>query len=158
MEENYITILIQSLEKKVKVLDAISDENKKQKQVLQEDSLDMDAFQATVDRKAELIEQTAFLDDGFEQMYERVKGILEEKKQFYAGEIETLKQLITEITERTVMIQKEELENRGLAESQFNGEKRKVRQMKTTKQVAAKYYNNMTKMNYVNPQFMDKKK
>lgn len=158
MEENYITILIQSLEKKIKVLDEISAENKNQKQILQAEKLDADAFQASVDKKAELIDQVAFLDDGFQQMYDRVKDVLSEKKHLYVKEIETLKQLITEITEKTATIQKEELENRGLAEVQFSGEKKKVRQMRASKQVAKTYYNNMAKLNYVDPQFMDKKK
>ena len=66
MEENYIAILIQSLEKKISVLEEISRENKRQREVLQEADLDPDAFQATADRKEQLIEQVGFLDDGFE--------------------------------------------------------------------------------------------
>lgn len=158
MEENYIAILIQSLEKKVSVLEEISRENKKQREVLQEEDLDLDAFQATADKKEELISQVGFLDDGFEKMYGRVKDVLEEEKQSYKQEIIRLKELIVKVTDLTMTIQKEEWDNRKLVEQQFSTSKKKVRQMKDTKQVARQYYKNMAKLNYVDPQFMDKKK
>lgn len=158
MEENYIAILIQSLEKKVSVLEEISRENKKQREVLQEEDLDLDAFQATADKKEELISQVGFLDDGFEKMYGRVKDVLEEEKQSYKQDIIRLKELIVKVTDLTMTIQKEEWDNRNLVEQQFSTSKKKVRQMKDTKQVARQYYKNMAKLNYVDPQFMDKKK
>ncbi len=158
MEENYITILIQSLEQKIKVLEEVSRENANQKRILQEDDMDMDAFQASIDKKDRLIEQVGFLDDGFEKMYERVKEALNEKSDVYAEQIALLKQLVTSVTNWTVSIQKAEWDNRRLAEQQFSSMKKKVRQMKDSKQVAAKYYQSMAKLNYVDPQFMDKKK
>ncbi len=158
MEENYIAILIQSLEKKISVLEEISRENKRQREVLQEADLDPDAFQATADRKEQLIEQVGFLDDGFEKMYARVKDALQEEKQAYKQEITQLKELIVKVTELTMTVQKEEWDNRNLAEQQFSNSKKKVRQMKDTKRVARQYYKNMAKLNYVDPQFMDKKK
>lgn len=158
MEENYITILIQSLEKKIKVLEEISHENANQKRILQEDDMDMDAFQSSIDKKDRLIEQVGFLDDGFEKMYERVKEVLSEKKDVYAEQIARLKKLVSSVTNWTVSIQKEEWDNRRLAEQQFSTMKKKVRQLKDSKQVAAKYYQSMAKLNYVDPQFMDKKK
>lgn len=158
MEENYIKILIQSLEKKVKVLEEISQENKRQKQILQAEELDSDAFQATVEKKSEQIKQIDFLDDGFEKMYQRVKDVLNNQKSAYQTEIATLKQLIGRVTDLTVMIQGEEQENRKLAELQFGNAKKKVRQVKATQSAATKYYQNMSKLSVIEPQFMDKKK
>lgn len=158
MEQNYIKILIQSLEKKIKILEELVLKNQEQKRILQEEEMDMDAFQASIDSKAGLIEQVGFLDEGFEQMYQRVKGILEEQKESYRQEIITLKQFITRITELTMEIQREEQENRKLAEIQFSNTRKQLRQVKTSRNVASKYYNNMAKLNYIDPQFMDKKK
>lgn len=149
MEENYIAILIQSLEKKISVLEEISRENKRQREVLQEADLDPDAFQATADRKEQLIEQVGFLDDGFEKMYARVKDALQEEKQAYKQEITQLKELIVKVTELTMTVQKEEWDNRNLAEQQFSNSKKKVRQMKDTKQVARQYYNNIDRKSVV---------
>lgn len=158
MEENYIIILIQSLEKKVKILKEISQENARQKQVLQAEELDMDAFQETIDKKSDLIQQIEFLDSGFEKMYQRVGDILSQQKQEYQKEITELKALISEITDLTVQIQSEEKANRNLVELQFSKEKKKVRQVTASKSAATKYYQSMSKLNVIEPQFMDKKK
>ena len=91
-------------------------------------------------------------------MYARVKDALQEEKQAYKQEITQLKELIVKVTELTMTVQKEEWDNRNLAEQQFSNSKKKVRQMKDTKRVARQYYKNMAKLNYVDPQFMDKKK
>ncbi len=158
MEENYIMILIQSLEKKVKVLEELSRENANQRQLLQKEELDLDQFQASIDKKDQLIEQITFLDDGFEKMYEHVKDALNDKKEVYENEIVHLKELVSKVTGQTADIQREEANNRRLAEQQFSSMKKKVRQVKDTKQVANKYYQNMARLNHVEPQFMDKKK
>lgn len=158
MEHNYIIILAESLEKKIKVLDEISAENLSQRELLKSENFDMEAFEASVDRKSELIEQVGFLDEGFETMYERVREALNTEKQSYREEIATLKKLISAVTEKSVIIQKQEQENRTLAEAQFSREKKKVQQIKNSRQVTSQYYKNMAKLNYVEPQFMDKKK
>lgn len=158
MEKNYIIILTESLEKKIQVLDKISTENLSQRELLKSEDFDMEAFETSVDRKSELIEQISFLDEGFETMYERVREALNTKKQSYQEEIATLKKLISAVTEKSVIIQKQEQENRILAEAQFSREKKKVQQIKNSRQVTSQYYKNMAKLNYVEPQFMDKKK
>lgn len=158
MEKNYIIILTESLEKKLQVLDKISTENLSQRELLKSEDFDMEAFETSVDRKSELIEQISFLDEGFETMYERVREALNTKKQSYQEEIATLKKLISAVTEKSVIIQKQEQENRILAEAQFSREKKKVQQIKNSRQVTSHYYKNMAKLNYVEPQFMDKKK
>lgn len=158
MEQNYIIILTESLEKKIQVLDKISAENLSQRELLKSEDFDMEAFETSVDRKSELIEQISFLDEGFETMYERVREALNTKKQSYQEEIATLKKLISAVTEKSVIIQKQEQENRILAEAQFSREKKKVQQIKNSRQVTSQYYKNMAKLNYVEPQFMDKKK
>ena len=69
-----------------------------------------------------------------------------------------MKQLITEITEKSVTIQSEEVRNRRLVERRFSQERKKVKSMRNSSTVAKQYYNNMAKLNYVDAQFMDKKK
>lgn len=158
MEENYINILIQSLEQKSHVLSSILEENETQKTVLKADDLDADAFEKTIEKKSELIERIEALDSGFEKVYDHVKNMLEEGRERYKPEIARMQQLIGDITDKTVKIQKQELENRNLAESQFSNARRKVKMAKNTKQVASTYRTNMAKLNIIDPQFMDKKK
>lgn len=158
MEQNYIIILAESLEKKIQVLEEISAENLSQRELLKSEEFDAEAFEASIDRKSELIEKVGFLDEGFETMYERVREALNKDKQSYQEEIATLKKLISTVTEKSVIVQKQEMENRTLAEAQFSREKKKVQQIKNSRQVTSQYYKNMAKLNYVEPQFMDKKK
>ncbi len=158
MDNNYLDVMIQSLQKKVRILDGIIEKNKEQQKILEQDELDADAFEGNVKSKSELVEQIDFLDQGFEELYGRVKTAIEAEKQEHKEEIRLMKQLITEITEKSVTIQSEEIRNRRLVESRFAQERKKVRTRKNTSTVANQYYKNMAKLNYVDAQFMDRKK
>ena len=54
-DNQYITIMLQSLQKKEKVLNSIIQINKRQKEELENPSLDPDDFDKTVEEKSELI-------------------------------------------------------------------------------------------------------
>jgi hypothetical protein len=158
MDNNYLDMMIQSLQKKVRILDGIIEKNKEQQKILEQEELDADAFEENVKSKSELVEQIDFLDQGFEELYGRVKTAIETEKQKHKEEIQLMKQLITEITEKSVSIQSAEIRNRRLVESRFAQERRKVRSRKNTSAVANQYYKNMAKLNYIDAQFMDSKK
>lgn len=158
MGNDYLSIMIQSLQKKRKILDEIIEKNKEQHQILEQDDLDADAFEENVQLKSDLVDQIDFLDDGFEELYGRVKSVIEAEKQEHREEILLMKQLITEITEKSVTIQSEEARNRRLVEHRFAQERKKVRSRKNTSTIANQYYKNMSKLNFIDAQFMDKKK
>ena len=50
MSQNIAQILLQSLNKKNQILDDIIRENEQQEQILKQDTLDMDALEASLDR------------------------------------------------------------------------------------------------------------
>lgn len=81
MGNDYLNVMIQSLQKKVKILDEIMKKNKEQHQILEQEELDADAFEENVQEKGELIDQINFLDEGFEELYGRVKAVIEKEKQ-----------------------------------------------------------------------------
>lgn len=158
MDNNYLDVMIQSLQKKAKILDGIIEKNKEQQKILEQEELDADAFEGNVKSKSELVDQIDFLDQGFEELYARVKIAIEAEKQEHKEEIQIMKQLITEITEKSVTIQSGEIRNRRLVESRFAQERKKVRNRRNTSTVVNQYYKNMAKLNYVDAQFMDRKK
>jgi len=158
MNENYIDILIQNLRQKSSVLDLIIGENIKQKEVLSSENEDMDAFDVTVENKTALIERIAMLDNGFNSVYERVEEMLSNNRELYRKEILEMQDLIKVITEKSITIQKQEADNKNLAERQFVASRKRIKQMRVTNQAATKYYSSMNKLNLVDPQFMDKKK
>ena len=155
---DYISIMVQSLQKKLEVLNGIIEKNVEQRQILEQEELDTDAFEQNIKLKSDLVDQIEFLDDGFEELYGRVKSLIETEKQEHKEEIQLMKQLITGITEKSVTIQSQEARNRKLVEQRFSQERKKVRSMRNTSTVANQYYKNMSRLNVVDAQFMDKKK
>ncbi len=158
MGNDYLSVMVQSLQKKVRILDGIIEKNKEQHQILEQEEFDADAFEVNVQEKSDLVDQIIFLDEGFEDLYGRVKTVVEAEKQEHKEEILLMKQLITEITEKSVTIQSEEIRNRRLMELRFSQERKKVRNRKNTSAVANQYYKSMSKLEHVDAQFMDRKK
>ena len=158
MGNDYISIMVQSLQKKLEVLNGIIEKNVEQRQILEQEELDTDAFEQNIKLKSDLVDQIEFLDDGFEELYGRVKSLIETEKQEHKEEIQLMKQLITGITEKSVTIQSQEARNRKLVEQRFSQERKKVRSMRNTSTVANQYYKNMSRLYVVDAQCLDNKK
>lgn len=154
----YITILIQSLEKKVLVLDKIIESNKEQREILSQEEMDTDRFEANLDEKGRLIDELNLLDDGFQEIYNRVKDELGDNRELYKEEIKRMQKLISDITEKSVTIQAEEERNRAAAAKQFDNMRDNILVAKRSRQAANVYYSNMSRVNTVDAQFMDKRK
>lgn len=159
MEQNYITIMIQSLEEKIAVLDHIIEMNKEQKAILSEEKFLADAFDQNTDIKAGLIQTLNRLDDGFQSVYEHVKKMLhtEDGKKKNASQIKTMQSLITQITEKSVEIQAQESRNKELVEQIFAREKIQIKKSKKGSKAAIDYYRTMNRGNIAMPHFMDEK-
>ena len=51
MQENYVQIMLESLKKKENILDAISEKNLQQKEVVEAEEVSFDAFDRIIDEK-----------------------------------------------------------------------------------------------------------
>lgn len=158
MEQTYIAIMIQSLEKKEKVLDRIIELDTIQKNQLEDPELTPDDFDEVVEAKSELIDQLDKLDSGFEKLFERMKDELDGNKEAHKDEIRIMQDHIRSITEKSVQIQSQEARNKDLMMKKFNAIKKQTREVRKGTNVVNKYYRTMTKTGYVDPQFMDNKK
>lgn len=154
--ENYIAIMIESLNKKIQVLDRIIELNAIQNRLLNEEKLDLDKFKENVDAKSVYVDELTKLDNGFSALYDRVKEILSTRRAVFTTEIATMKRQIALITEKSVKIQTDELRNKTLADRHFGNLKQKVTQAKKGRGVAANYYKSMNQIDY-EPQFLDQK-
>ncbi len=157
-DREYLTILIESLEKKKSILDRIIEKNKEQKFLFTEEDSDPDILEQNMQEKSNMVDQLNQLDDGFQQVYDRVKPLLQQEKESYQEEIRSMKQLITEITERSATIQAQERRNYDLAVKRFAAVKGNIRQARTSNKVASQYYKSMSRMNVGDSHFMDSKK
>lgn len=158
MQETYIQIMLQSLNKKLQVLDAIIEQNNTQKAILENQKSTVEEFDATVEAKASLIEQMQQLDSGFEKLFERVQEELADHKEDYAEAIRSMQSCIRRITDKSMEIQAQEARNKELMVRKFVFVKETAKSVRTNSKVANQYYKNMMKLNYVTPQFMDNKK
>lgn len=159
MTKQYLNILIDSLQKKVKILDEILRQNEEQSAILKKPVFDEAEFDKSVSEKDKLIEALNPLDEGFETVFGHVQKELstEAGKKAYTAEIVKMKELITSITEKSVAIQAGEQRNKRALETYFDKEREAIRNGRTGSKAALNYYNNMKNRNYVPPHFLDSK-
>lgn len=158
MSEQYLTILQESLKKKIDVLDEIIRISKTQAEILSKEPVAYEEFDRCVDDKDVCIEQIDSLDKGFESLYQKVKQELADNRPKYGAWIKGCQKLITEVTEKSVEIQALEARNKQTIEEIMRKERRGFRQGKRSVEVARSYYRNMNLTSVVPPQYMDQKK
>ena len=156
--ENYLSVLEDSLKKKLQILDELTTYTMEQQELLKAEELDYEAFDQLVEKKDPLVQMIMELDQGFETVYDRIKEQLIGHKERYVVQIRTLQDLISELTDKSVKLQAMEQRNKTAVEQQFRKSREKIRQGRQNKQAALNYYKNMNNSNYVPPQFLDDKK
>ena len=152
---SYIEILKQSLTKKIELLDTIMALNVLQKDMLENPDLDPDELEENLNRKADLVEQ---LDDGFSQIYDRVRADLTENRGAYSEDIAQMKRDITAIMDKSTAIQSQEKRNQVLMQQKFTSVKKQIKEVKKSRQAVNSYYRNMMKMGTPGSTFLDDKK
>lgn len=155
--ETYLDMLQDSLRKKLEILEKIMTCQKEESDMLKGESMDRDVFDRSMTEKVELAESIDSLDDGFEKVYDRVREEMIAHKESYVNQIRALQNMISEISEKNVLIQAEENRIRLEVENYAKRESAALRQRRDNGKAARSYYNNMKKLNYVGSQFMDRK-
>ena len=160
MEENYVRIMMESLQKKEDILKTMIEKNLEQKAIVEAEEVSFEEFDRIIEEKEILIQKLEGLDRGFESLYENVKEQLqgEEGKAKYKNEIKQMQDSIRSITEKSTQIQVSEKRNKQIIENVFRKEKEKLRSGKVSSRAAVNYYKTMNQTNYVAPQFLDSKK
>lgn len=156
--ENQLTILAESLDKKIEVLKEIQAYNIRQEQVFSAETVDMDGFDEAVEEKGRLIEKLTLLDSGFETMYAKLGEQLKGNREKYAAQIRELQAKITTITEMSVTIQAQEKRNKQLVEQFFARERAGLQQGRKASRAAYDYYRKMSSVSSEQPRFYDSKK
>lgn len=157
MTTNYLKVLQESLLKKKDILESILLASEKQRDIVSADNIDWEAFDRSIDAKGLLIENLGKLDDGFQNIYDRVKEELADNKDKYKDEIVAMQDLIRKVTELGTQVETLELRNKALIEKRFAEEHKQIKQSKIGSKVAMEYYQKMNKLNVVDPQLMDRK-
>lgn len=156
--DTYLDMLQDSLKKKLEILNRIMEYQREESDMLKSENMDKEAFDKNLSEKVALAEDIDSLDDGFEQVYDRVREEMINHKAKYAAQIRSMQDMIGEISEKNVLIQAEENRIRLEVDNYAKRESIALRQKRDNGKAARSYYNNMKKLNYVGSQFMDKKK
>lgn len=156
--DNYIKIMIDSLQKKVIILDQIIAVNKKQANIITDIKKNMIEYEASLDEKQLLIDELNVLDEGFQSLYNRIQSEVINHSDAHKKEIKEMQRYIALITEKSIEVQSEEEKNRQVISQQFSQFKQEVNRFKQSRKATSQYYNTMQKTNYIAPQFLDKKK
>lgn len=156
--DNYLDILEESLQKKLKVLEEITVYNQEQEQLLKKEKVSLEELDKNMEQKDELIVKLSGIDEGFETLYERIKEQLLANKDAYREQISKLQQMISQITEKSVSIQAQEARNKKLIEDYFRNERNQIRQNRQSSRAAYNYYKSVNNTNVAMPQMMDQKK
>lgn len=156
--DQYIEILSDSLEKKITVLHKIQETNKKQRLILTSEQATPDDLEDSLEEKDYLIDELNSLDDGFEETFKHVEAELKQNKEKHRDEIKKMQDLIRQITDLSVELQREEQENKELADKKFANIREKAKRVRASKKAVNNYYRSAGKVDYDTPQFFDNKK
>lgn len=159
MDNSYLDMMIDSMNKKVAILKQLIEKTEAQKEIFKDENEDpdWDKFNNLIDEKDELINSLTELDNGFENLFNRVKEELNNNKDKYKSKIALMQQLISEVTDLSTKLEALEARNKSLIEQKMTAGRQNLRSNKVSSQVAMNYYNKMNKINNVDPQLMDMK-
>lgn len=158
MTEDYLQIMIESLEKKNAVLDQVMEFDKRQLEISLKKPFDMAVYDATMQEKGKLIEELEKLDDGFMHTYQLVADEVQANPGQYKSKILEMQELIRTAIDKGVAVETQEQRNKQAMESAIQGQRREIRNIKVSNAAAARYYKAMSRINDVDPQLMDRKK
>lgn len=145
---NYLQIMIESLQKKDKILEDIRLLVISQAEILGKDTIDQVEFDNSMARKSDLINELDRLNVGFEELYERIKAPLLSEKEKYTSYIKQLQDLISKVSEKSILIQTMEERNMAKADSFFRGRQQEIRSLRRSNSVARSYQQTMTGQAY----------
>lgn len=157
-EREYLELLIQSLKKKLLLLNQIIVLNQQQREMLSDENLDPDTLDVNVREKDELISQVTQLDDGFDEVYAHIADLMKKNHSDYEEELDRMRELIRQIMAKDASIRTDEQRNYELAQKKFARVKKQIREVKTSQKMVNRYYQNMMQQRQADIQYMDNKK
>lgn len=158
MTENYLQIMAESLEKKLEVLDQIYEVNRRQFEISSVRPFDVEAYDAVVDEKSNLIDELNRLDDGFTSTYELVRAEVQKEPEKYRQQVMKMQELVRAAVDKSVSIEAQEKRNKASMEVALSSKRKEIKERRISASAATKYYSAVSKINNVDPQLMDRKK
>lgn len=146
--DDYVQILLESLLRKEEILDKIIKKNAAQADCIADktyEEVNWDAFDLLVTEKEILIDRINTMDEGFQNLFDRVKDQLNDNKEQYAESIKKMQECIKRLSDKSVEIQTGEERNRRTIEVVLAGQKKNIRTTRNSLKVADSYQQAMSK-------------
>jgi len=156
--KNELEILIESLQKKICLLNEILMNSKKQLAMTELEKFDLEEFDESVNKKTDLIKKMDQNDQGFDVVFDRVKTELIDNQNEYLVEIAQMQDLIRKILDIGSEIHVVEKQSREGLERYFKENKSKLQKGRRDGNAVLNYYKQVNQTDYVAPMFMDQKK
>lgn len=139
-----LQLLLDSLEKKKRLMLDVQKLTQEQADALAKDSFDLNTFNNSVSNKQVIIEVINELDEGFGPTFDRIKPVLTGHPELYAIKIKQLQDLIRQISDLAMEIQALEKKNHQQFRTKIKTMKAEVRGFRSGKKVADQYKSQAT--------------
>jgi hypothetical protein len=150
--------MIESLEKKLEVLDEITEINKRQYDCSVAQPFDMEKYDNIMEEKGKLIDKLDRLDEGFTSTYDIVRDEVQNNPSQYRESILRMQELVKQAIDKGVSVEAQEKRNKTMMEAAVSIKHRELKNRRISKEVALKYYQTVSKINHIDPQLIDRKK
>lgn len=155
----YINMMEESLVKKVELLKQLQGLNLEQKNILEDNDSTPEELDDNVEKKAAIVTRHDKMDEGFQNLFLKVKAELNTNRTAYEANIKNMQNLIREINDLSSDLQAEEMRNKELARKKFSYIRNQIRETNHSQKAVASYYASMNQgIGYEDSQFWDKKK
>ena len=143
-DRTYVDMMVESLQKKKKVLTSLYELTREQETLLKDEEMDVDRFSEITEAKGQDIEELDSLDAGFDGLYRKLEQELTKNRGAYEAEITHMKALISDITTISSRIQALEKKNYEMFQIYMKNERMKLRRLNTSQKTAQNYAKNMS--------------
>lgn len=154
----YISALEDSLQKKSEVMKELLELTREQGEILAQQDMEQKRFEEILNQKDAMLVELDKLDRGFEQIFQKVREPLADKKKQYRSQILQMQDLIRSITDCGVQIEAQEKKNQTAFQKYLVKERQEIKMSKASNRTALSYYQNMPDQHHSwQTYFMDQK-
>jgi flagellar biosynthesis/type III secretory pathway chaperone len=148
---------MKALEKKNDCLDQLVDLTLTQETLINDGLIEEEQFDQIIMEKDKLIQTVIMMDDGFDKIYQYVRETFLNNPYLYVTEKSRLKELVTEITDKSMKLQALENRNKNQMDSYFLKKRNEIKNSKISSKTVSSYYKNSASQYQEKSYFLDKK-
>lgn len=155
---NELQLMGEALEKKNKILFSILEKSETQRNLTLAENFDVDEFDRLVDEKSKLLNEMEEIDQGFDSLFQRIKGELQLHIEEHRDAIGRLQNLIREMMDIGAQICACESRTKDSMQNALANSRKELAKRRISSKSVMDYYKSNSQMSYTEPYFMDQKK